>query len=86
MNLFSEKQKYMYFVFSANLQTDRGKKFVRERGDELNAQMAHKKLHGFYTTFVGSRASASYMLSYINSATFDSWKGTTESFILNWKY
>ena len=31
MNLFGDKQKFMYFVASTTLQTDRGKKFVRKQ-------------------------------------------------------
>ena len=39
MNLSSEKQKFMHSIFSATLQTDRGKKFVREHEDDFDAQM-----------------------------------------------
>ena len=45
--------------------------------------MVYKNLYGFYATSVGTRVSASDMLSYTTSEKFDSWKGTTESFILN---
>ena len=65
MSLFSEKQKFMCSIFSTTLQTDRGKKFVREHEDDFDAQMVYKKLHGFYTTSVEARVSASDMLSYI---------------------
>ena len=34
---------------------------------------------------MGTRISASDMLSYVTSAKFDSWKGTIESFMLNWQ-
>lgn len=83
-NIFSEKQKFMYSVFSTTLQTDRGKKFVREHEKYFDAQMVYSKLHKYYATSVGARISASDMLSYMTSAKFDYWKGTTESFILNW--
>ena len=85
MNLFSEKQKFIHSAFSTTLQIDRGKKFVREPEKDFDAQMVYKKLYGFYTTSVGARVSASNMLSYITSEKFDSWKGVTESFILNWQ-
>ena len=42
-------------------------------------------MHVFYTTLVRARVSASEILSYITSVKFDSWKDTTESFILNWQ-
>ena len=82
-NLFNEKQKFMHFVFSTTLKTDRGKKFVRENEDDFDAKIVCKKLHGFYTTSVGARVSESGMLSWITSEKFESWKGTTEHFILN---
>ena len=47
--------------------------------------MVYKKLCGFYATSTGDRVSESNMLSYVTSAKFYSWKGTTKSFILNWK-
>ena len=49
------------------------------------AQTFYKKFHGFYATSAGDQVSASVMLSYITSAKFESWKGTTEYLILNWK-
>ena len=43
--LFSEKLKFMHSVFSTTLQTDRGKKFVREYEGDFDAQMVYTKLH-----------------------------------------
>ena len=78
MSIFNEN-------FSTTLQTDLGKKFVREYEEDFDTQMIYKNLHGFYATSVGARVSESDMLSYITSEKFDSWKGTIESFILNWQ-
>ena len=86
MLLFEEKKKFMCSTFATTLQTDRDKKFIREHEEDCNAQSVYTKLHGFYAKSVGSQGNASEMLSYIPSAKFESWKGTTESFILNWKY
>ena len=47
INTFSEKQKFMHFVFSASLQTDRGKKFVREHEGNFDAQTVYKKIMDF---------------------------------------
>ena len=74
----------MHSVFSAALKPDRGNNFVREHEGDFDAQMAHKQLNGFCTASVGARVSASEMLSYKTSAKFDSWKVTTESFMLKW--
>ena len=40
-------------------------------------------MHGFYVTSVGPRVSALDMFSFMCSAKFEFWKGTTEYFILN---
>ena len=76
----------MHSIFSATLQTDRDKKFVRDNKQDFDAQTAHKKLHGFHATSAGFRISASDMLSFMTSAKFESCKGSTESFMLNWQY
>ena len=65
MSLFSETQKFIQSVFSTTLQTDRGKKFVREYEEDFDAQMVWKTSHKFYKTFAGAQVSASDMLSYI---------------------
>ena len=75
----------MCSIFSSTLQTNRGKKFVREHEDDFEAQAVYKKLHGLHTMSIGAQVSASDMLSCVTSAKFESWKGVTESFILNLK-
>ena len=72
-------------MFATTLQTDRGKKFVKEHEEDFNDQLIYRKLHRFHTTSVVALANASDMLSHINSFKFESCKGTTESFILNWQ-
>jgi len=81
--LFAEKNKFMHAVFDKTLQTDRGKKYVREHEEDFNAQHVYQKLSGFYTTSTNARVSAFTTLSYITSAKIESWKGTTEAFILH---
>ena len=58
---------------------------MREHEDDFNLQAVCNKLHNFYTTSAGARANASAMLSYTNTAKFEAWKGTTESFTLYWQ-
>ena len=72
-------------MFSTTLKIDRGKKFAREHEEDFDAQIVCKNLHEFHAISSRARVSASDMLSYINSVTFGSWKGTSESFILNWQ-
>ena len=59
--------------------------FVREREDDFDAQAACNKLHDFCKIAVGARVNSSDMLSYITSAKFEAWKGTTETFVLHWQ-
>ena len=75
MNLFNEKHELIHSVLSTTLQTYRGKNFFREHEYDFDAQIVCKHFHGFYATSEGAR--------FITSAKIDSWKGTTESFILN---
>ena len=53
----------MHTVFSTTLQTDRGKKFVRDNEGDFDAQMGCKKLNEFYETSVGAQVNASHMLN-----------------------
>ena len=73
----------MCSAFATTFKTERGKKFVREHDEDLNAQLVCSKLHRFYVTSFGARVNASYMLSCMTSSKFEYLKGTTESFILN---
>ena len=83
VNLFKEKQKFMCAVFDKTLQTDRGKKHVREYENDYNAQSVHQKLRSFYTKSTNARVSASTTLRNITSAKIESWKGTVKTFILH---
>ena len=83
VNLFREKQKFMHAVFDKTLQTDRGKKHVRENEGGYNSQSFYQKLNAFYTESTNARVSTSTALRYITSAKIESWKGTLEVFILH---
>ena len=73
----------MCAVFDKALQTDRGKKYVREYEVDYDAQLVYKKLSAFCTKSTTARVSASTTLSCITSAKIESWEGTTEAFILH---
>ena len=64
----------MHSVFSTTLQTDRGKKFVRENEDGFDDQEVCKKLDVFYETSVGARLNASEIINCTTSAKFEYWK------------
>ena len=42
MELFNEKQNFIHSMFSITLQTDEGKKFVKENEANFGAQMVYK--------------------------------------------
>ena len=85
VNLYREKKKSVRSVFDKKLQTDRGKKCLREYERDYDAQSVNKKLNSFCTESTNSRVSVSTTLSYITSAKIESWKGTSEAFMLHWQ-
>ena len=84
VNAFKEKKKSMQDFFYKMLQTNRGKKHVRDHESRYNYQSAHNKLSVFFTKSTNARVSASITLSFIISAKIKSWKGTAEVFMLHW--
>ena len=83
--LFNEKQKRVCSVFNKNLQSDKGKAFVRTHEDDYDAQSIYVKLADYYTKLVKVSLDSSNLLSYITSTRIDSsvWKGTAEGFVLH---
>ena len=84
-DLFVEKQKFMCSVFTKVKLTNRGKRHAREDEIDFDAQKACQKLAAFCTESTAARVNASDLLTYITSAQIDSWKGTSESFIIHWQ-
>ena len=85
VNLFRENQTFMHTVFDKTLQTDRGKKHLRDYERYYDAQSVYRNLNPFYTESTNAHISTSATLSYITSAKIESWKGTSEAFILHWQ-
>ena len=87
IQLFEEKQKFMYAVFEKTLLTDKGKALVRQHQQSFNAQRIYKELSDYAVHSTKAAMIASTMLSYITSATLGDgkWKGSTHSFILHWQ-
>ena len=84
-SLFEQKMKLILSVSVITLQTDRGKKFVRELEEYFNDQLVCSKSHGFHENSVGYRVNVLNMLSCMSSAKFKYLKGASESFIINWQ-
>ena len=58
----------MHSFFSATLQKDRGKNFLREHEDDFDDQTVFKKSHVLYVMSAGAQVNISNMLSCITSA------------------
>ena len=87
IELFIEKQKYMYLVAMTILKTDRGIVFVGQHEVDRDAQQVFKKVINFYLHSRTADIDASAILKYITSAKLGegTWKGTTVGFISHWQ-
>ena len=86
MDLFVEQQKYVYAVLESKVLTDVGKSFVREHEKDYDAQSVYKKLHDHHLKSTKAMIESGSIISYITSVRLGNgeWKGTTETFIINW--
>ena len=75
----------MCSVFASALRTDIGKKYAREHESDYDAQEVYKKVVDFYATSTKASMNAADILSYITTAKIETWKGTSESFVLHWQ-
>ena len=87
VELFNEKQKYMYAILEQKVLTDRGKGFVRDHENDYDAQKVYLKLVEHHLKSTRAMIDSSSILSYITSVRLGSgmWKGTTEGFIIHWE-
>jgi hypothetical protein len=84
--LFAEKQKYMYAVLEKNVQTDTGKRLVREHLNDYDAQEVFKKLTEHANKSTKASIEAAAKLSYVTSVKVGDgkWNGTASGFINHW--
>ena len=87
MELFQEKQKFMYAVFEKSLLTDKGKSLVRLYQHNFDAQQIYKELITYASLSTKATMNASSLLSYITSSSLadGTWKGSTHAYILHWQ-
>ena len=85
--LFDKKQSFMFAVFFKTLQTDNGKKFVREHEHYYDAQAVYIKFLNHAKSSTQAAIESSNTLSYITSARIGDgkWRGSIESYILHWQ-
>ena len=87
MDLFQEKQKYLYAVLETKVKTDRGKLIVRKYDQTYDARAVYLELCEHHTKSTKAAMSAAALLSYITSERLGTgqWKGTAEGFITHWQ-
>ena len=87
MELFDEKKMYVYSVLESKVLTDQGKNIVRQHEIDYDAQAVYKKLLTHHLVSTKAAMTSSDILSYITSAHLGNgeWRGTAESFIINWQ-
>ena len=87
VELFEEKQKYMYQVADRILQTDRGVVFVGQHEVDFDAQKVFAKTLEYYLKSRTADIDASDHLTYITTSKFNptTWNGTAIGFISNWQ-
>ena len=83
-SFFEAKQTFMFSVFNANLQTDMGKTIVRRHLAHTDAQAVWKELsEHMRTSSKGASEKRRLTQSVPNTVLDDSFKGTTELFVLH---
>lgn len=87
VELFREKQMYMYAVLESKVITDKGKAIVRRYEESGNAQKVYAELVEHHLRSTKAMIESSTILSYITSVRLGNgeWQGTTEGFILHWQ-
>jgi hypothetical protein len=85
--LFDEKQKYLYAVLEAKVETAKGKSIIRKYESTYDAQKAYAEIHAHHLKSTKASLSSTKILEYITSAKIGdgSWHGTAETIILNWQ-
>jgi hypothetical protein len=87
IDLFQEKQKFLYAVLESKVETAKGKAIIRRHESSFDAQKAYAELQTHHLTSTKASLSSIKILGYITSAKIGdgSWHGTAENFILNWQ-
>ena len=87
LELFQEKQKFMYAVFEKTLLTDKGKALVRQYQSTFDAQKIYDLLSNYAMHSTKTSMNASSLLSYITTTNLadGKWRGTSHAFILHWQ-
>jgi hypothetical protein len=89
MDLFQEKQKFLYAILESKVETAKGKAIIHKHESTLDAQRHMLNCRDITSSLKSTKASLNSIkiLGYITSAKIGdgSWHGTAESFIWKWQ-
>jgi lipopolysaccharide export system protein LptA len=87
IDLFAEKQKFLYAVLEARVETAKGKAIIRSHEKNYDAQKAYAELTNYHLTSNTALFGANKIMEYLTSARINdgSWHGSVENFIINWQ-
>jgi hypothetical protein len=86
-DLFTEKQKFLYALLEAKVETAKGKAIICSHEKDYDAQNAYAELNNYHLTSNTALFSANKIMEYLTSARINggSWHGSVENFIINWQ-
>jgi hypothetical protein len=84
--LFDEKQKFMYAVLEAKVETAKGKSILCTYKASYDAQKAYTDVKDYHLTSNSALFGANNIMEYLTSARINdgSWHGSMENFIIHW--
>jgi hypothetical protein len=87
VELFKEKQVYLYTVLESKVLTDAGQAIIRKYEEEANAQKAYGELSEHHQRSTKAMIDSLSILSYIISVRIGNgeYQGTAEGFVLHWQ-
>jgi hypothetical protein len=87
IDLFAEKQKFLYAVLEAKVESAKGKSIIHSHKKKFHAQKAYAELKTYHLTSNAALFSANKIMEYLTSARINvgSWHGSVENFIINWQ-
>jgi hypothetical protein len=86
-DLFWEKQKFLYAVLEAKVETAKGTSIIRQYKSTYDAQKAYKRLEEHHLTSNTAMFAANKIMEYLTTVCINngSWHGTLENFLINWQ-
>jgi hypothetical protein len=86
-DLFWGKQKFLYAVLEAKVETAKGKSIIRHYKSTYDAQKAYEKLEEHHLTSNTALLAATKIMEYLTTVRINdgSWHGALENFLINWQ-